>query len=246
MSLLNVPSTPFPLVFSPSTTTPTPLTGIRLNPCATPLSGGPSGHLADPTPNTGYEPKICIDVASTRRSTFRPEIWVSSNSTTRQSPLSMTSIYLNITEHHAAASTQQQVQFPLCWNLVHSGLASWICRRILILLQVGLASRKHLRTWLAKQLFQVFFESVSKEKRDEDQNVVQTLKDRQNLYKFLERKADLAVRGEKLVQQRSYEAEADVEVKHWEIALHEINQEFWIPTITATKGESMGWSGLKG
>ena len=73
MSLLNVPSTPFPPVFSPSTTTPTPLTGIRLNPRATPLWGGPSGHLADPTPNTGYEPKICIDVASTRRSTFRPE-----------------------------------------------------------------------------------------------------------------------------------------------------------------------------
>ena len=114
MSLLNVPSTPFPLVFSPSTTTPTPLTGIRLNPRATPLWGGPSGHLADPTPSTGYEPKICIEVASTRRSTFRPETWVSSNSTTRQSPLSMTSIYLNIPEHHAAASTQQQVQFLLC------------------------------------------------------------------------------------------------------------------------------------
>ena len=33
------------------TTTQTPLTGIRLNPCATPLWGGPSGLLADPTPN---------------------------------------------------------------------------------------------------------------------------------------------------------------------------------------------------
>ena len=43
---------------------------------------------------------------------------------------------------------------------------------------------------------------------------MQTLKDRQNLHKFLERKAELAVRGETLVQQRFYEAEADVEVKH--------------------------------
>ena len=39
------------------------------------------------------------------------------------------------------------------------------------------------------------------------------------------------MRGEKVAQQRSYEAEADVEVKHWEkrnsdIALYEINQEF--------------------
>ena len=75
------------------------------------------------------------------------------------------------------------------------------------------------------------FESVSKEERDRDQNVVQTLRDRQNLQKILERKAELAVRGEKLAQLRLYEAEADMEVKHWEkrnsdIALYEINQEF--------------------
>ena len=65
MSLLGVPEfTPFPPVCTSATTTPTPLTGIRLDPCATPLWGGPSGHLADPTPNTGYEPKFCIDVSS--------------------------------------------------------------------------------------------------------------------------------------------------------------------------------------
>ena len=49
MSLLGVLEfTPFPLVFTSSTSTPTSLTGIRLNPCATPLWGGPSGDLADP------------------------------------------------------------------------------------------------------------------------------------------------------------------------------------------------------
>ena len=72
MSLLNVPSSPFPTIFSsptasltPPAASPTPLTGIRLNPCATPLRDGPSGHLADSTiPNTGYEPKFCIDVSS--------------------------------------------------------------------------------------------------------------------------------------------------------------------------------------
>ena len=75
------------------------------------------------------------------------------------------------------------------------------------------------------------FKSVSKEKRDRDQNVAQTLKERQNIPKILERKAEMAARGEKLAQQRSYDAEADVEVTHWEkrisdIALDEINQEF--------------------
>ena len=49
-----------------------------------------------------------------------------------------------------------------------------------------------------------------------------TLKDRENLHNFLERKAEFDVRGE---------AEADLEVKHWEnrnsdIALYEIDQEF--------------------
>ena len=94
MSLLGVPefSVFFP-VFTSSTATPTSLTGIRLNPCATPLWGGPSGHLAAPTPNTGYEPEFCIDVSrtSTRRSIFLPERAVSSWRVTRQSPLRRTS-----------------------------------------------------------------------------------------------------------------------------------------------------------
>ena len=72
---------PFPPNFSsptasltPPTASPTPLTGIGVNPCATPLWGGPSGHLADPIPDTGCELKFCIDVSSEHcRSTFRPE-----------------------------------------------------------------------------------------------------------------------------------------------------------------------------
>ena len=56
--------------------------------------------------------------------------------------------------------------------------------------------------------------STSKGKRDRDQNVVQAWRDRQNLHKILERNAELAVRGEKLAQQRL--CWADVEVTHWE------------------------------
>ena len=73
-----------------------------------------------------------------------------------------------------------------------------------------------MRTWIVKQLFQVSRVCVNGEERDRDQNVVQTLKDRQSLHKILERKAELAVRGEKLAPQRLNEAEADVEVEHWE------------------------------
>ena len=163
-SLLNVPSTPFPPVFSPSTTTPTPLTGIRPNPCATPLWSGPSGHLADPTPNTSYEPKICIDVSGehtpinlpTRNMGFQQE---------RQSRLPRASIYLDILQHQAAASTREQALFTLCGNLVHWGLASGNCWRITVLLQVGLASRKLVRTRIVKKLFLVFSTLCQREER---------------------------------------------------------------------------------
>ena len=162
MSLLSVPQIPFPPVFTPSSNTPTPLTGIRQNPCATPLWGGPSGHLADPTPNTGYEPKFCIDVR--------------------------TSTYLDIPEPQAAACIRQQAQFPLCCKLeVQWGQTPGDWLRITILLQVGLASRKLVRTWIVQQLLQFFFESVSRENRDRDQNVVQTFIERhtKNLDKIL-------------------------------------------------------------
>ena len=76
-----------------------------------------------------------------------------------------------------------------------------------------------------------FFASVSRGERDRDLSVVQTKKERQNLHKILERKAEFADREEKLAQQRLNEAEADVEVKHlekrnYDIALYEINQDF--------------------
>ena len=119
-----------------------------------------------------------MSVASTRRSTFRPETWVSSKSTTRQSPLPRTSIFLHIPEHQAAATTRRQALFPLCGNEVGLGLVPRNCRRITSLLQVGPAPRRFVRTWIVKQLFQVFFGSVSKVKRNRDQHVVQTLRGR--------------------------------------------------------------------
>ena len=67
----------------------------------------------------------------------------------------------------------------------------------MILLQVALASRGLVRTCIVKQLFQVFSGLCQREKRDRDQNVVHTLRDAQNLHKFLERKAELAFRGAK-------------------------------------------------
>ena len=111
LSLLGVPEIPFPPIFTRSTTPPT---GIRLNPCATLLWGGPSGQLADPTLNAGHEPKFCIDVGSehtpinlpARNISFQREF----DATTAASE------GLNLPRHsghQAAASTRQQAQFSL-------------------------------------------------------------------------------------------------------------------------------------
>ena len=75
------------------------------------------------------------------------------------------------------------------------------------------------------------FSSQSKEKRDRDQNVVHSFRDRENLHKILERKVDSAVRGERMAQQKLCEAEAEVEARNWEkkksdFAFQQINQEF--------------------
>ena len=83
------------------------------------------------------------------------------------------------------------------------------------------------------------FGSVSKAKRDRDQNVVQTLKDRQNLNKTLERNAELAVRGEQLAQHRSYDAEADVEVKHGEKRNSEM---FFMRAIRSLNPNDYSWN----
>ena len=66
------------------------------------------------------------------------------------------------------------------------------------------------------------FSSQSKGKRDRDTNVVHSLKDRENLQKILERKAVSAVRGERMAQQRLYEAEAEVEARNWEKTNYDI------------------------
>ena len=71
----------------------------------------------------------------------------------------------------------------------------------------------------------------SKEKRDRDQNVVQTSRDRQNLQKILERKAELAVKGEKWPSKDYTKLKQKWKFKNWEkrnsdIALSEVNQEF--------------------
>ena len=60
------------------------------------------------------------------------------------------------------------------------------------------------------------FSSPSKGKRDRHTNVVQSLKDREQIQQILERKVGSAARVERIAQQKRYEAEAEVEARNWE------------------------------
>ena len=66
-----------------------------------------------------------MSVASRRRSTFRPETWVSRKSTTRRSPLPRTLIYLHILLRHSRASSSSQhsaaSRVPTVFKLVSLG-----------------------------------------------------------------------------------------------------------------------------
>ena len=101
-------------------------------------------HLADPIPNTGYEPKFCIDVSSehtpinlpTRNMSFPPGYDVTITA----------SEDLHLPRHSGASSSSlrhgSKQSSHFCWNWVHQGPASRKCRRIMTLLQVGPAWRR--------------------------------------------------------------------------------------------------------
>ena len=194
---------PFPPIFSSPPTTPTPLTGIRLNPCATPLWGGPSGHLADPTPNTGYGPKFCIDVSSEHTPINLP-----SRNMGFQQEYDTTitaSEDLNLRRHSGASSSSQHTAASTVPTLLKLGSFGTGLTKVSADCD-SFASRTSIKETCAgvdrETVVSSLFGSVSKGRRDRDQNVVQTLREGQNLHKLLERKAEVAVRGEKKAQQR--------------------------------------------
>ena len=195
--MLNVLWTPFPPILSsltasltPSAASPTPLTRIWLNPCATPLWSGPSGHLADPTPNTGYEPKFCIDVSSehtpinlpTRKSSFQLE-WCDNRRFGD----------LNFPRHTGASSSSRHTEASTVpTSSVGTSFRKLVADYDSVVSQTS--SRKLAADVDHATIVPSVFESASRRKRDRDQNDVHSLKDRQNLQNILARKAELAAR----------------------------------------------------
>ena len=59
--------------------------------------------------------------------------------------------------------------------------------------------------------------TLSRGKRDRDLESVQTLSERRNLHAFLERGAELAVQGDSEAQKRLSEAEAEMDIRNWDL-----------------------------
>ena len=178
-----------------------------------------SGHLANPIPDTGYEPKFCIDVISAHkpinlptRNRHFPREYDATIATTEDLDLPRHSEVSSSSKLQAAASRVPTVsKLGSLGNSLTQVLAVFF-----VLWTVVQAPGETCADMDRETVVSTLLGSVSKEKRDRDQDVVPSSRDRHNLHKILERSAELAVRGGELAQQRLYKAEADVEVEHWE------------------------------
>ena len=99
-----------------------------------------------------------------------------------------------------------------------------------ILLHVGLASTKLVRTWIVQQLLQVFSNLCLGRREIETKTLCKHWKTATIPKNILERKADWACKERKIRLSTVTKVEADVEVKHWvkrnsDIPLYEVNQE---------------------
>ena len=170
MSVLNIPSTPFPPIFSSlatSQTTPTVTpalsTGSRPQPCATLLVRELSGDLANSSPNTSYEPKLAeykfrIDIDSEHTPINLPNrdmIFPQEYAATIIGPED-----LNLPRHPGASSSSQHSAASRIHTLskqseLGTSLTMVMANREFCSRQYQ-QKRKLARKLIVKQLFQVF------------------------------------------------------------------------------------------
>ena len=225
MSLLNIPHWSFPQVLSSSTcsrsrpwaSTSSMGRSFREKPCEPARWSGMSGRMANPAPNTVYEPNQLLQLHGHTAHADPPP---------KQPPRFPVPGRRFRDLHHrsrrcAALSSKQTAASrvpstfgPSLWKQ----MAGPVSGRPGLQEAGALADRESVATTI--------FSSQSKGKSDRDQNVVHSSRDRENLQKIIERKFDSAVRGEMMAQQKLYDAEArNWEKKNSDIAFQEINQE---------------------
>ena len=161
-----------------------------------------SGHLANPTPDTSYEPKICVDVSDEHTPINLPD----SNKNfphDYDATIVATTEDLDVSRHSRASSSCKQSAAASTVPTV-SKLGSFGNSLTKVLADYdSVDSRNGIREACAdldrETVVSTLSRSASQGKRDRDQNVVRSLRDRENLHKILERKA---VHGEKMAKQK--------------------------------------------
>ena len=205
MSLLGVPVGRFPLIASSPTcslsqpsASSTPLTGTRSPPCASARWSGTrwsemSGCIATLTPTTRYEPKFCVDASDERTPINLPD---SNRNFKSEEP--------DVPRHSGTSSSSKHTAAASRVPTALVSLGRWFWKQLADYESVdGRNCIQETGADLDREtVVPTLFRSESKGKRDRDQNVVQSLRDSENLHKILQRKAEMAVRGEKMAQQK--------------------------------------------
>ena len=156
MPLLNVPSTSvssYFLITCCLTDTTYYLTDAtdwnQIEPCATSLGSGPSGHVADSVPNTGCQSKFCIEVSSEYAATITA------------------AEYLDLPHHCRASSSSQHKASSTVPTLLKLGSLVTNLTKVLADCDSLASPRKLVRTLIVKQLFQVFSALCQREREIE-------------------------------------------------------------------------------
>ena len=181
----------------------TPLTGTRSPHPASPLDGVECLAVLPIRLQTGFELKLCVDASDEHTPINLPDssrIFPHDCNAT----IAVTSEEPDVLRHSGTSSSSKQ---------------SFHCVRFigkLALETVGNSIQETGAELERETVVSTLFISEPKGKRDRHQNFLQSSRDTDNLHIILERKAEMAAQGERMAQQKLYEAEAEVDARYWE------------------------------
>ena len=181
MSLLGVPVSRFLQIASSTTcsqsqpsASSTPLTRTRSPSCASARWSGMSVCIANPTPNTGYEPKFCVDASEEHTPMNLPDSkWHSPHDC--NATIAVTSEEPDVPQHSGTSSSSKHTAAASRVPTVPGSPGNCFWKQLADNESVdGRDSIRETGADLDRETVVSFlFRSESKGKRDRDQNVVQ-------------------------------------------------------------------------
>ena len=208
----------------PPPTTSHSLMGTQQAPSATPRGGLLTGPLAKHNALAGCEPNSWVEDSSEHAPIHYPSSEHGLYAKSEHTATAAASENLGGFQQQAAASSSQRCVRQAsgsCCDDSRGAAIPWVSADVRA--SIGKPLRGNESISSAERV-------VSTGKRDRDLDSVKIQSDRHSLYVYLEQKAEIAVQGDYSAQRRLAEAEADMDVRKWEmrradLALHETNRE---------------------